>query len=220
MAGTGAAVTTLSWPGDFADLRARAAALLLARDRAILGIAGAPGSGKSTLAAELLASLEAEFPGQVAVVGMDAFHLAQRVVERHGLALVKGAPDTFDANGYVSLLGRLRSSATTVYAPEFHREIEDSIAGQVEIDPQVRLVLTEGNYLLLPEPPWDQVRPMLDEAWFLEVDDTIRQQRLAARHQLFGIAPESAVAKTLGSDERNAQLINRAQTTVDVRIRV
>lgn len=160
--------------------------------------------------------MAAEHPGRVALVGMDAFHLAQRVLDRSGLAAVKGAPRTFDADGYVALLRRLRSAPGTVYAPEFLREIEDSIAGNVEVSAQVQLVITEGNYLLVPEPPWSEVRPLLDEAWFVHLDEAVRHQRLAARHESFGHDPDSAVAKTRGSDEANARLVNTSQNRPDL----
>ena len=201
----------LRWPGPDADvLRERARQLLLAPGRAVLGIAGAPASGKSTLTAELALELVAEHPGAVAVVGMDAFHLGHRVLEQRGLVGVKGAPHTFDARGYVALLARIRSSAETVYAPEFHREIEDSIAHVVEVGPEVGLVVTEGNYLLLPEPPWDAVRPLLDEAWFVHLEDDERRRRMVLRHQRHGHSPADARARTFGSDEANAVLVNRS----------
>jgi pantothenate kinase len=191
-------------------LRERARRLLLAPGRAVLGIAGAPASGKSTLTEQLAHELAADHPGAVVVVGMDAFHLGHRVLVQHGLTEVKGAPHTFDARGYVNLLARIRASTETVYAPEFRREIEDSIAHVVEVGPQVGLVLTEGNYLLLPEPPWDAVRPMLDEAWFVHLDDDERRRRMVRRHESFGHSPADARARTLGSDEANAVMVNRS----------
>jgi len=204
-------VIRLSWPGpDTALLRERARRLLLAPGRAVLGIAGAPASGKSTLTTQLALELEAEHPGAVAVVGMDAFHVGHRVLERRGLTAVKGAPHTFDPLGYVALLSRIRASAETVYAPEFHREIEDSIAHVVEIGPDVGLVLTEGNYLLLADPPWDRVRPLLDEAWFVHLDDDERRRRMVLRHESYGHSPADARARTFGSDEANAVLVNRS----------
>ncbi len=147
---------------------------------------------------------------------MDAFHIGHRVLERQGLAGVKGAPETFDVAGYVALLERIRTSTETVYAPEFHREIEDSLAHTVEICPEVRLVITEGNYLLLPQHPWERVRPLLDEAWFVHLEDAERQRRMVARRQRYGDQLEDAMAKTYGSDEANAQLVNQAQNWADL----
>ena len=202
--------------GDLGPLLDRAERLLERASRSVLGIAGAPASGKSTLSAALVTALGQRHPEEVVLVGMDAFHLGHQVLVRRGLVGVKGAPHTFDALGFAALLQRIRESAETVYAPEFHREIEDSLAAVVEIGPQVRLVVTEGNYLLLPQSPWDRVRPLLDEAWFVHLDDEERQRRMVARHLRFGHSLETANAKTFGSDENNAALVNAHQNRPDL----
>jgi pantothenate kinase len=182
----------------------------------VLGIAGAPASGKSTLAEGLLHELQRRQPGAAVLVGMDAFHIGHRVLDLRGLAGVKGAPETFDVGGYLALLKRIRTETQTIYAPEFHREIEDSLANTVEIPPATRLVITEGNYLLLPRPPWDQLRPMLDEAWFIHLEDGERQRRMVARRRRHGHDLETAKEMTFGSDEANAQLVNSAQNEPDL----
>ncbi len=209
----------LSWPGPDADvLLERARRLLRRPGRSVLGIVGAPASGKSTLAEEVATTLGAEQPGTVVVVGMDAFHLGHRVLQQHGLVEVKGAPHTFDAGGYVALLERIRAGRQTVYAPEFRREIEDSLAHVVEIGPQVRLVVTEGNYLLLPAPPWDAVRPLLDEAWFVRLDEDERRRRMVARHERYGRTTAEAWERTLGSDEANALVVAASLRPDDPRL--
>lgn len=197
----------------FADLVARVRSL---PGRAMVGICGAPGAGKSTLAERLVTAL-----GEDAVyVGMDGFHLAQVELDRLGRAERKGAPDTFDAAGYVNLLARMRSQpAETVYAPEFRREIEEPIAGAVPVHPGHRFVITEGNYLLLPDEPWARVRGLLTETWFLAPDESLRRDRLLARHQAFGRTLAEARDRTLGSDERNAVLINATQQAADLVLR-
>ncbi|MDD7963751.1 nucleoside/nucleotide kinase family protein [Actinomycetospora lemnae] len=168
--------------------------------RRVLGIVGGPGAGKSTLAASLAG------PG-VAVVGMDGWHLANSVLDRLGRRERKGAPDTFDAPGYLAFLERVRSRAATVWAPEFRREIEEPIAGALEVPPDALVVVTEGNYLLLEEPPWDGVRALLDEVWFLEPDEEVRRARLVARHERHGRSHAEAVARADGSDAANARMI-------------
>jgi pantothenate kinase len=194
------------------------AALLAERPRAVLGIVGAPGSGKSTLAKGLREAVAARGI-RVALVGMDGFHLAHRALGELGLTEVKGAPATFDVSGYVSLLRRLRdpggADTDTVWAPEFRREIEDAVAAAVPVDPDVRLVVTEGNYLLL-DGPWREVRGLLDEAWYLDVPDALRQARLAARHIRFGRTRQQAWARTLGSDEDNAALVRTTLGLADL----
>jgi pantothenate kinase len=206
-----------SWRGaELGDLTGRAQRLLETPGRAVLGIAGAPASGKSTLAALLLAELQAAHPGAVVAVGMDAFHLGHRLLEQRHQVAVKGAPHTFDVHGYRHLLQRIRTGTETVYAPEFHREIEDSLAHVVEVGPAVRLVITEGNYLLLPHLPWCLIRPMLDQAWFIHLATPERQRRMLLRHQQFGHSLDDAATRTYGNDETNAQLINARQNSPDL----
>jgi pantothenate kinase len=195
----------------FADLLERARNL--GPERVLLGICGAPGAGKSTLAERLVKAL-----GEEAVyVGMDGFHLAQVELERLGRTERKGAPDTFDAWGYVNLLSRLAAPPdSVVYAPEFRREIEEPIAGAVPVRPEHRIVITEGNYLLLDDSPWHQVKSVLTETWFLAPDENLRRERLLSRHEAFGRTPEEARERTLGSDERNAVVINATRQNADL----
>ena len=190
--------------------------LLRAGGRRVLGIAGAPASGKSTLATWLVRELDPDQIGRVALVGMDGFHLAHQVLAQRGLIGIKGAPHTFDAAGYVHLLRRIRETTDTVYAPEFRREIEDSVAQAVEIDANTSLVITEGNYLLLTESAWAGVRDLLDEAWFLYLDDEERRRRMVARRLGFGFDMAAAEAMTYGSDEANALLINTSSAEPDL----
>ena len=199
----------VKWP----DLVARAQSLSSGAGRRLLGITGAPGAGKSTLARRLVDLL-----GDAAVlVEMDGYHLAQAELERLGRAERKGAPDTFDAAGYVALLRRLRApDAGTVYAPEFRRSLEEPIAGAVPIPPHVQLVVTEGNYLLLESEPWSAVRGLLDEVWFLAPDAHTRRAWLTARHCRYGRTPEQAAARTAGSDERNARLVAQTSQRADL----
>ncbi|MDM0067483.1 nucleoside/nucleotide kinase family protein [Variovorax sp. J31P207] len=185
--------------------RARLEALLAGGGRKLLGLVGAPGSGKSTVAQALLDAL----PGRAQVVPMDGFHLANAELGRLGRAERKGAPDTFDSAGYVALLRRLRNqpAGETVYAPEFRREIEEPVAGAIAVRPDTPLVITEGNYLLLEEGPWAGVAPLLDEVWYVEVDDGLRIERLVRRHQQFGRSLEAARAWVAQTDEPNAARI-------------
>jgi pantothenate kinase len=186
--------------------------------RRLLGLVGAPGSGKSTLAR----ALEQALTGRAQVVPMDGFHLAQVELQRLGRAERKGAPDTFDSAGYVALLRRLRGQRANeiVYAPEFRREIEEPVAGAIAVLPQTRLVITEGNYLLLQEDAWAEVAPLLDEVWFVEVDDALRVERLVRRHQQFGRSAAQARAWVAQTDEPNARRIaatrERAHRTIRI----
>jgi pantothenate kinase len=198
---------------SLADLVDRARRLAAGPARRVLGLAGAPGAGKSTLAAQLVASL-----GPLAVlVPMDGFHLSNAELERLGRRHRKGAPDTFDAAGYVALLGRLRSAGPqAVYAPAFDRRLEEAVAGAIRVERDIPLVVTEGNYLLLDSSPWSGVRQLLDEAWFVEADDALRVRQLIDRHVEHGKTPADAREWVLRSDEANARLVAATRGRADL----
>jgi len=199
-------------PSIPADGLARLRALMASGQRKLLGLVGAPGAGKSTLAAALL---EAAGAGRAQVVPMDGFHLANVELRRLGRADRKGAPDTFDSAGYVALLQRLRDQrpdGDIVYAPEFRREIEEPIAGAIAVLPSTQLVITEGNYLLHDAGPWAGAAAMLDEVWYVDIDDAVREQRLVARHQQFGRSAEAARGWVASTDAPNARLIAATKT--------
>jgi pantothenate kinase len=191
----------------------RAADLAGRGGRRLLGITGAPGAGKSTLAAEVTAAL-----GTSAVlVPMDGFHLAQARLEALGLAATKGAIDTFDAGGFVHLLSRLRAAdEPVVLAPEFHREIEEPVAGAIGVPRDIPLVVVEGNYLLVDSGEWRGVRPLLDEVWYVDPGEDLRIGWLVARHMAFGRSRAEAEARALGSDQVNAELVRTTRKRADL----
>jgi pantothenate kinase len=192
---------------DLSPLVDRARSMIRPGRRRLLGLTGAPGVGKSTLATAIAVAVDA------VLVPMDGFHLAEAELHRLGRHPRKGAIDTFDAAGYASLLRRLRQpGAETVYAPRFDRHLEEAIAGAIPVAPDVPLVLTEGNYLLV----WPEVRELLDEIWFLERDETERLARLIDRHVAHGRPPEVAAARARGTDQRNAELIAATRHRADL----
>lgn len=195
-------------PPGFAELLAGARLLSEAGRRQILGITGPPGAGKSTLAQRLVTALG---PARAVLVGMDGFHIADAELRRTGLRARKGAPETFDRAGYASLLGRLRREPGTVYAPAFDRSIEDSIAAAVAVPAAVPLVITEGNYLLL----WPEVRPLLDQVWYLDPPSEARRAALIARHVAFGKTQAEAETWVRASDDRNAEAIAAGRERAD-----
>jgi len=188
--------------------------------RYLLGLTGPPGVGKSALAAALAEAIDhACGAGRAVVVGMDGFHLPQAELDRLGLASVKGAPETFDADGFVDLLRRLHGAEPVVSAPVFDRALEEPVPGAVRVRPGHRLVVVEGNYLLL-DGPWAPVRGLLDEVWHLSLPDDVRVPGLVARHETHGRTPAAAREWVYRSDEANARLIagsaERADAVVDL----
>ena len=152
---------------------------------------------------------------------MDGFHLADVALAELGLRGFKGRIDTFDGWGYLDLLRRLRHERDhPVYAPAFERELEQPLAGAIRVPEHIRLVVTEGNYLLHDEPPWTLVRSELDEVWYCALDPQLRLERLLARHVAFGKSPDVAGAWVQRVDEANAVLIAAGRERADVEVRM
>jgi pantothenate kinase len=182
-------------------------------ERVLIGIIGKPGAGKSTLSKYLMSKLSKEL---VTVVPMDGYHLSNRVLKDLKRSDRKGAPDTFDVPGFVSLVKRIRSEQTqSIYYPIFDRAIEESIAAQGVVTSATKVVIIEGNYLLHDEGGWEVLNDLLDESWMVDVDDDKRISRLISRHIAYGKDPEAAKAWAKGTDEVNAKLIERGRTRAD-----
>lgn len=197
------------------ELSSRLDELLAPGRRVLLGIVGPPASGKSTLAADIVQHANNHYGnGAAALLPMDGFHLADDVLVALGRRDRKGAPDTFDADGFVALLERVAAHTDpVVYAPEFRREIEASLAGAIPIPSAARLVIVEGNYLLLDTEPWSRVRNHLTEVWYLDVPAAVRNARLIERHRpAYGDDAEAWVAKV---DQPNALTIEASRDRAD-----
>jgi len=167
-----------------------------------VALVGAPASGKSTLAEAL-----AQMDPSIQVVPMDGFHFDNAVLEARGTLARKGAPFTFDADGYAALLTRLRTQPDRdIAVPVFDRELDLARAGGALITPGHRFLIAEGNYLLLDGPAWTQMTGLFDLTIMLTADMDVLSSRLIDRWLGYGLDPEQARARALSNDIPNAEL--------------
>lgn len=189
-----------------AELETRLDALALPGRRMLVAIAGAPGSGKSTLAETLAARLDQ--PGRrVAAMPMDGFHYDDAVLNAAGIRAEKGAPHTFDFDGFKAMLERLKTGGRDVAIPVFHRRTETAHNAARIIAADTALIIIEGNYLLLGEDPWRNLKPLFDVTVFAEVSEAELGRRLTQRWLGFGFSPEDAQARAFGHDMDNGRRI-------------
>ena len=197
--------------------------------RFILGIAGPPASGKSTLVAALCDALNggaaaaAAVPGGAgdvaAIAALDGFHYDDRVLNARGHRPRKGAPFTFDVEGYAAMLDRLAGPAREAVAiPIFDRDLELSRAAAAVVEPRHRIVITEGNYLLLDDDRWCHVRDRFDFSVFLDVPAEELRRRLMDRWLGHGYPPAEAKEKTEANDLVNARLVASTSAEPDLRL--
>ena len=188
-----------------------------AHHRVAVGLAGGPGTGKSTLAAELVTMLNAVHPGSSALVPMDGFHMKHAKLEAMGQTDYKGAPHTFEGAEFVNFLHRLKSATSAVSGPGYSRKIEDTVDDAFTIQPEVRVLVVEGNYLLLTDGPWAGVKALLDYSVFIDVPRELVKARLLKRHGEEGLFTEERNrAHTERNDLPNYDLVSLSQDRADV----
>jgi pantothenate kinase len=188
-----------------------------AHRRIAIGLAGGPGTGKSTLAAELVTMLNAVHPGSAALVPMDGFHMKHAKLEAMGQVDYKGAPHTFEGAEFVNFLHHLKGATTAVSGPGYSRKIEDTVEDAFTIQPEVRVLVVEGNYLLLSEGPWAAVKSLLDYSVFIDVPRELVKARLLKRHGEEGLFTEERNrAHIERNDLPNYDLVSLSQDRADV----
>ncbi|GLQ53169.1 nucleoside/nucleotide kinase family protein [Devosia nitrariae] len=187
------------------------------RNRIAIGLAGGPGSGKSTLAAEVVTTLNATRPGSAGLVPMDGFHMRHSKLEAMGQVDFKGAPHTFEGAAFVNFLHHLKASRDTVKGPLYSRKVEDVVDDAFEVAPDVRVLVVEGNYLLLTEPPWAGVKPLLDFSVYLDVPRETVRARLLKRHAEEGLFTEERNRLHIErTDLPNYDLVFESQNRADL----
>ncbi len=187
----------------------------------MVAIAGPPAAGKSTFADHLAVRCSAEIePDIAAVLAMDGYHYDNAIIEPRGLLAQKGAPETFDVTGYRAMLAMVRDNpAEEMAVPVFDRDLDLARAGARIIGPRQRVVVTEGNYLLLERPPWSELAPLFDLTVYLEVAMAELEQRSVARWLGFGLSQEAAEERARSNDLANARLVIETSRPADFTIR-
>lgn len=202
---------------DFSGVMAAALGLLARLGRHVIAVAGAPGSGKSTLAERLHDALEAQAPGLSTILPMDGYHYDDAVLHQMGRRPWKGAPDTFDVGGLRNTLKRLRDpSEGAVAVPVFDRGLEISRGSARIVPAEARLILAEGNYLLLDQAPWSDLAPMFDLTVFVDVPEPELRRRLTRRWQDFGLSPDEIAFKLDENDLPNGRAIISGSRAADL----
>lgn len=187
--------------------------------RFLVAVAGPPGAGKSTLAEALAPALNARLPDQPGiVVPMDGFHYDDGLLKERGLLSRKGAPDTFDADGFRALLRRLKSEMTPIAIPVFDRSLEISRGSARIVEPRHRLLVIEGNYLLLDRPIWRDLKPLFDLTIALKPSIDLIEKRLIQRWLDYGFDREAAIEKARGNDLANAHVVLEESQKADIEL--
>jgi pantothenate kinase len=188
-------------------------------ERYLVGIAGVPGSGKSTFAAQLLDAFNRTRAGFAALVPMDGFHFTNEQLVEQGLRERKGAPETFDGEAYVDLLRRSRDPRAAMPFPIYDRAGHEPVlrnTPQQMIGPGVRVVLTEGNYLLLNRKPWSELAKILHETWYLQTPPDQAREWILQRHVRGGKPPEVAEQHYNRVDRENTALVIERMRQADL----
>ena len=193
-----------------------AESLPLGTDRLVVAIAGAPGSGKSTLA-DALTDYLGKLGHEAVLVPMDGFHLDNRVLDQRDLRAKKGAPETFDHTGFAALVRRIKAGEDVV-APIFDRNLDLAIAGASPIPSSAKIVVVEGNYLLLDEDGWRELADIWDFKIYLDVSEAVLEDRLIARWTAHGFDLEKATVKALSNDIPNARRVVRNRQAADLTV--
>ena len=190
--------------------------------RSIIGIAGPPASGKTTLAESIVERFNAtqtDIVPKCSLVSMDGYHLDNPSLKEIGLFAKKGAPETFNVEGFCRAVKRLSNTNSVAFYPGFDRDLDQTIDNAVAVHPKTPIIIVEGNYLLLNISPWNVLKKMFSSTIFLGVERHILEQRLHQRWARYGLDPRVAEQRILLNDMVNAELVFNDSQTADLYLR-
>ncbi|VBB09736.1 Hypothetical protein LUCI_5034 [Lucifera butyrica] len=187
------------------------------RERFLLGITGIPAAGKSTLAGGLMRQVNQVLREEAAImIPMDGFHYSNERLAQEGLLALKGIPATFDDAGFVGLIRKIRTAGREkIFCPAYDRGLHNPVTAAICVEPGHKIIIVEGNYLLLEAPPWQELTALIDEFWFIDVSSAVSRERLLQRHALSGRSREEALRKIDSTDKPNAELILQTRSRAD-----
>lgn len=193
------------------DIKAKAAEILSAATasrRYLVAVAGPPASGKSTQALQLMTEINTQAAQDVStVVPMDGFHLDNATLEKMGWLSRKGAPQTFDGAGFVRLVKHLARTDQDTAIPLFDRHLDAVLPAAQRVKAEQRILLLEGNYLLLEDSPWCELHALYDEVIFLNPGMAVLEQRLIGRWLAHGMDEQAARLRAESNDLPNAEYV-------------
>lgn len=185
--------------------------------RLMVAIAGPPASGKSTLATELVDTLnDGAGAGSAALLPMDGYHLDNRILEQKGLLPRKGAPESFDADGFCRMVALVRAAHGDVVHPIFDRNADLAVAGAAIIARSAEVVVIEGNYLLLGDEPWRGAQANYDLTVFVAPAMPALSERLVERWLCHGHDRDAAIRRAHDNDLPNAGLVIERSVGADI----
>ena len=184
--------------------------------RMMIGVAGPPAAGKSTLAELLVDRLNESADTNAALVPMDGYHLDNEALDALNLRERKGAPQTFDADGFVALVSQISGSSDAVSYATFDRTNDRTVPNSASVAANTDIVVVEGNYLLLNTEPWSQLKALFDLSIFIRPSIKTLEERLIQRWLSYGFEQEAAEKKALSNDIPNARTILDQSSQADL----
>lgn len=190
---------------------------LPATGRKIIAVAGAPASGKSTISDAICDHLNDVKPDSAKILPMDGYHYDDVLLKARGIHSLKGAPHTFDVLGFSHTLKRLAArDEDEVVTPVFDRSIEIARAGANPISKDVEYIIVEGNYVLVDQKPWLELKPYFDLSVFVSVPVPILEQRLRQRWIDHGLDEAGIMRKLEEVDLPNGEFIRANSSQPDI----